>query len=44
VPGTRRRSWRLARDIDLRTWEQDQLRLMPGERLLDVGCGLGDAE
>jgi SAM-dependent methyltransferase len=27
----------------LRTWERDQLRLTPGERLLDVGCGLGEA-
>jgi ubiquinone/menaquinone biosynthesis C-methylase UbiE len=27
----------------LRAWERDQLRLMPGERLLDVGCGLGEA-
>lgn len=27
----------------LRDWERDQLRLQPGERLLDVGCGLGEA-
>ncbi len=27
----------------LRTWERQQLRLRPGQRLLDVGCGLGDA-
>jgi SAM-dependent methyltransferase len=27
----------------LRSWEREQLRLMPGERLLDVGCGLGEA-
>src|SRR5829696_735875 len=27
----------------LRSWERDQLRLTPGERLLDVGCGLGEA-
>jgi ubiquinone/menaquinone biosynthesis C-methylase UbiE len=27
----------------LRVWERQQLRLMPGQRLLDVGCGLGDA-
>lgn len=29
--------------IDLRVWERDRLRLTRGERLLDVGCGLGDA-
>lgn len=27
----------------LRSWERNQLALAPGERLLDVGCGLGDA-
>ena len=27
----------------LRAWERDQLRLGVGQRLLDVGCGLGDA-
>lgn len=27
----------------LRTWERAQLRLESGQRLLDVGCGLGDA-
>jgi SAM-dependent methyltransferase len=27
----------------LRAWERDKLRLDFGERLLDVGCGLGDA-
>lgn len=27
----------------LRAWERHQLRLEPGQRLLDVGCGLGDA-
>jgi SAM-dependent methyltransferase len=26
----------------LRAWERAELRLRPGERLLDVGCGLGD--
>ncbi len=27
----------------LRGWERSHLRLAPGQRLLDVGCGLGDA-
>jgi SAM-dependent methyltransferase len=27
----------------LRAWERAQLRLAPGARLLDVGCGLGEA-
>jgi SAM-dependent methyltransferase len=27
----------------LRSWERDHLALGPGERLLDVGCGSGDA-
>jgi SAM-dependent methyltransferase len=27
----------------LRAWERAQLRLRAGQRLLDVGCGLGDA-
>ena len=27
----------------LRSWERDKLSLTRGERLLDVGCGLGDA-
>lgn len=27
----------------LRSWERDQLALAGGQRLLDVGCGLGDA-
>lgn len=29
--------------VNLRAWERDRLRLAQGERLLDVGCGLGDA-
>jgi SAM-dependent methyltransferase len=29
--------------IRLRSWERAQLALAPGERLLDVGCGLGEA-
>jgi ubiquinone/menaquinone biosynthesis C-methylase UbiE len=28
---------------DLRAWERAQLGLVAGQRLLDVGCGLGDA-
>lgn len=28
---------------ELRAWERSHLALQPGERLLDVGCGLGDA-
>jgi 2-polyprenyl-3-methyl-5-hydroxy-6-metoxy-1,4-benzoquinol methylase len=27
----------------LRAWERSQLSLRSGQRLLDVGCGLGDA-
>ncbi|MFP5488228.1 MAG: methyltransferase domain-containing protein [Acidimicrobiia bacterium] len=27
----------------LRAWEREQLGLTPGQRLLDLGCGLGDA-
>jgi SAM-dependent methyltransferase len=33
----------LGATVDLRAWERDHLRLTMGERLLDVGCGLGDA-
>lgn len=29
--------------IELRAWERDHLQLTTGERILDVGCGLGDA-
>lgn len=29
--------------IRLRAWERAQLSLTAGQRLLDVGCGLGDA-
>ncbi len=29
--------------LRLRAWEREQLNLIPGQRLLDVGCGLGDA-
>jgi ubiquinone/menaquinone biosynthesis C-methylase UbiE len=29
--------------LRLRAWEREQLNLTPGQRLLDVGCGLGDA-
>ncbi len=29
--------------LELREWERHQLRLRRGQRLLDVGCGLGDA-
>ena len=29
--------------LRLRAWERTQLRLVEGERLLDVGCGLGEA-
>lgn len=28
---------------ELRAWERDQLELKNGQRLLDVGCGLGEA-
>jgi ubiquinone/menaquinone biosynthesis C-methylase UbiE len=34
-------SWQATQQ--LRDWERLQLNLRPGQRLLDVGCGLGDA-
>lgn len=34
-------SWTATRR--LRAWERAELRLLPGGRLLDVGCGLGEA-
>jgi SAM-dependent methyltransferase len=29
--------------LRLRAWERQRLNITPGQRLLDVGCGLGDA-
>ena len=29
--------------LRLRAWEREQLNLTPGQRLLDIGCALGDA-
>ncbi len=29
--------------VELRAWERHHLRLVEGERILDVGCGLGEA-
>ena len=29
--------------FDFAAWEREQLNLIPGQRLLDIGCGLGDA-
>jgi ubiquinone/menaquinone biosynthesis C-methylase UbiE len=34
---------RWAATRELRAWERTQLQLRKGERLLDVGCGLGEA-
>ncbi|HZT66573.1 MAG TPA: methyltransferase domain-containing protein [Acidimicrobiales bacterium] len=41
--GTMDETGRWEATLQLRRWEQEQLRLRPGQRLLDVGCGLGDA-
>lgn len=41
--GTMDATARWAATITLRAWERRHLRLTDGERLLDVGCGLGEA-
>jgi SAM-dependent methyltransferase len=41
--GTMEATGRWEATLRLRAWERKQLRLAPGQRLLDVGCGLGDA-
>jgi SAM-dependent methyltransferase len=40
---TMRATARWPATVRLRSWEREWLRLCQGERLLDVGCGLGDA-
>lgn len=41
--GTMEATGRWEATLRLRAWERRELRLAPGQRLLDVGCGLGDA-
>jgi SAM-dependent methyltransferase len=41
--GTMEATGRWEATLRLRAWERKQLNLAPGQRLLDVGCGLGDA-
>ena len=41
--GTMDATARWGATIQLRSWERLHLRLVEGERLLDVGCGLGEA-
>jgi SAM-dependent methyltransferase len=41
--GTMEATGRWEATLRLRAWERKLLSLAPGQRLLDVGCGLGDA-